>query len=503
MILRPQVLDLRIIAHFLGKIILGFGIMMAIPILAALFFGETAPIIDFTIALLASLCGGFLLMTVARLPKDAEMEWMHGLAVVSMAWVVCMFLGAIPLYLSGHWKSYLDACFEAMSALATTGLSLAQDLDHVSHGANLWRHLMMFLGGQGIVIVALSFLVKGGPGAFRLYVGEGRDEKILPNVVETAKFIWFVSFVYLVLGTAVLTAVGVWSVGMAWPEAVFHGLCNFMAAFDTGGFMPQSQSIVYYQNVVYELATIVMMVWGSINFNLHYAIWTGRKKELLRDIEIRTFLVTLTVLTVLTLIGLSKWHVYQEPIQLLRRGFFQVISAHSGTGFQSIYSPQFATEWGSLAMIGIIVAMGLGVSACSTTGGIKMLRVGLIAKAFKEDVKKFLTSESAVVRTKFRHLHDLFLDDKMVRSAMLITLAYIALYLFGAVIGCFFGYPFLLSLFESTSAAGNVGLSCGITQASMPAFLKITYMAQMWAGRLEFIAVFVLGAFIISFIKGK
>ncbi len=503
MILRPQTNDLRIIGHFLGKIVIGFGIMMSIPIAIAYFFGEITPVIDFCIGTLSSLCFGFFLLIITGFSGDIEMQWMHGMVVVSLAWIVCMFFGAIPLYLSGHWKSYLDACFESMSALATTGLVLVQDLDHLSHAGNMWRHLMMFLGGQGIIVVAISFLVKGGPGAFRLYVGEAREEKILPNIVETAKFIWLVSFVYLVLGTLLFTACGIWSVGMPVSEAFFHGLCNFMAAFDTGGFMPHSQNIIYYQSAFYEIVALIIMIWGSINFNLHYAIWSGRKKELFKDIEIRTFLVTLAVLTLASVIGLSKWHVYTGPVDLARRGFFQVISGHTGTGFQSIYSSQFSGEWGALAIAGVLFAMTLGVSTCSTTGGIKMLRIGVIAKAFKEDIKRFLTSESSVVAQKFRHLRDLFIDDKLVRSAALITLAYIALYLLGTAVGCFYGYPFINALFESTSAAANVGLSCGITEAAMPVGLKITYMLQMWAGRLEFISVLVLGAFIVSFFRGK
>ena len=361
----------------------------------------------------------------------------------------------------------------------------------------------MFLGGQGIIVVALSFLVKGGPGAFRLYVGEARDEKILPNIVETAKFIWIVSLVYFVLGTALLAFCGIWAVGMPVAEAFFHGACNFMAGFDTGGFTPQSQNIIYYQSMSYEVISILIMIWGSINFNLHYAIWTGKRRELWRDIEIRTFFVTLTVVVLMTITGLAKGHVYGTPVEFMRRGVYQVISGHTGTGFQSIYAQQFVGEWGPLALMGVILAMGLGVSACSTTGGIKMLRIGLIATALKEDVKRFLTSESAVVTAKFRHLRDLFLDDKQVRSAALITIAYILLYLLGTAIGCFFGYPFLNALFESTSAAGNVGLSCGITGASMPAALKVTYIFQMWAGRLEFVSVLVLGGFIVSFVRGK
>jgi len=128
--------------------------------------------------------------------------------VVSLSWLVAMVLGAIPLYLSGHWKSFLDACFDAMSGFATTGLGLVQDLDHLSYAHNLWRHLTMFLGGQGIVVIALSFFVRGFSGAFKMYVGEARDEKIMPNVINTSRFIWLVSIVYLILGTLALGITG-------------------------------------------------------------------------------------------------------------------------------------------------------------------------------------------------------------------------------------------------------------------------------------------------------
>lgn len=503
MILKPQPIDLRIIAHYLGKIVLGFGMMMALPVVTALVFGERAPAVDFLIGLVFSVGVGLLLIEVAHLDEKTDMQWMHGMVVVSLAWVVCMFLGAVPLFLSGHWLTYLDACFESMSGLATTGLALVQDLDHLSHAANLWRHLLMFLGGQGVIVVAISFLVKGSAGAFRLYVGEGRDEKILPNVVDTAKFIWLVSLVYLILGTAAFAACGIWAVGLPFKESIFHGACNFMAGFDTGGFTPQSQSMIYYQSASYELISVITMIWGSINFNLHHAIWTARRSELWRDLEIKTFFITLSVATLLVAAGLAKDHVYPSTLALIRRGAYQVISAHTGTGFQTVYAPAFAQEWGGLAILGTIFAMGLGVSVCSTTGGIKMLRIGVIAKAFREDIKKFLTSESAVVTMKFRHLRDIVLDDKQVRSAALITLAYIILYFLGAAIGSFYGYPFHLALFESTSAAGNVGLSCGITQAGMPAALKITYMVQMWAGRLEFMSILVLGGFLLSYFRGK
>jgi trk system potassium uptake protein TrkH len=147
--------------------------------------------------------------------------------------------------------------------------------------------------------------------------------------------------------------------------------------------------------------------------------------------------------------------------------------------------------------------MALGGAVCSTTGAIKMLRIGVIFKALVEDIKRIILPDRAAVVQKFHHIKEIFLEDKQARSALLITLAYIVLYLTGAIVGMFFGYPFINSLFESTSAAANVGLSCGVTSVDMPPLLKFTYIFQMWAGRLEFMSVFTLIGFVIAAIKGK
>ena len=147
--------------------------------------------------------------------------------------------------------------------------------------------------------------------------------------------------------------------------------------------------------------------------------------------------------------------------------------------------------------------MALGGAVCSTTGAIKMLRVGIIFKALVQDVKRIILPERTVVLAKFHHIKSIFLEDKQARSALLITLSYILLYGAGALVGMYFGYPFLSSLFESTSAAANVGLSCGVTNVDMPALLKLTYIIEMWAGRLEFISIFTLLGFLIALIKGK
>jgi len=245
------------------------------------------------------------------------------------------------------------------------------------------------------------------------------------------------------------------------------------------------------------------MIAGSLNFNFHYQLWIGNRKEMARNIESRTFFISAMLTFFIVAIGLNQLGIYPKAIVLFRKGFFQLISAHTTTGYMTIYAQQFIAEWGSLALAGLICAMALGGCICSTAGGIKMLRVGIIAKAFKEDLKRIIMPGSAIVTEKFHHIKEIFLDDKQVRSVLIITLAYIILYVIGALIGMFYGYPFLESLFESTSAAANVGLSCGITNAGMPTALKVTYIIQMWAGRLEFISIFTLIGFLAAALKGK
>ncbi|MGE5197054.1 MAG: TrkH family potassium uptake protein [Deltaproteobacteria bacterium] len=500
MILAPRIDDIKGIGYYLGRVIIGLGLTMLIPICLALALGEINPALDFLIGITAALILGFLLQRICFTEKD--LTWMQGMIIVSLSWVVAMLLGAVPLYLSGHWKSFLDACFDSMSGFATTGLTLAQNLDHLSYAHNLWRHLIMFIGGQGILIVALSFSIKGLSGAFKMYVGEARDERVLPNVVNTARFIWLVSIVYLTLGTLALGITGILN-GMKPFSAFFHGACIFMAAFDTGGFAPQSQNMLYYHSLPYEAITVIIMLLGAINFKLHYHIWTGNPREIWRNIETRVLFITIMVTFFITAIGLEQAGIYPGAIMLFRKGFYQLISGHTGTGYQTIYAKQFIGEWNHLALAGIILAMALGGGTCSTTGGIKMLRVGIIAKALKQDLKKIILPERTIVVQKFHHIRDVFLDDRQARSALLITLAYLVLYGAGAVMGMFFGYPFLDSLFESTSAGANVGLSCGITNAAMPAILKFTYIVQMWAGRLEFMSVFTLIGFFVAAIRGK
>jgi trk system potassium uptake protein len=245
------------------------------------------------------------------------------------------------------------------------------------------------------------------------------------------------------------------------------------------------------------------MLLGSINFALHYAVWTGNRRELYRNIEIATLFISIIATLSITAWGVLKNNVYSQSLPFASKTFYHLVSGHTGTGFSTIYARQFVNEWGSLAMFGVTLAMAIGGSVCSTTGAIKVFRIGVIYKALRQDIKKMLIPETAIFVQKIHHIKDIILEDKYVRISAIILISYVNLYIFGTIAGMLCGYSLSEALFESVSAAANVGLSCGITSPSMPAALKMVYIFQMWAGRLEFIAVVVLLGMIIATFKGK
>ncbi|MCD6407888.1 TrkH family potassium uptake protein, partial [bacterium] len=486
--------DLKSILHYLGKLINGLGFLMLFPLLIGIINQEWNPSLDFIISSLLCLSTGYFILF--KFPESTELNWRQGMSIVGLSWLLAMFFGSIPLFLSGHYNSYLDACFETMSAFATTGLVLVKDLDHMSYAHNFWRHFMCFIGGQGIILVALTFFVRGGS-ALKVYIGEGREEKIMPNIVQTARFIWLVSFTYLIIGTIILFLINIFH-GFSPGRALFHGVCLFMAGWDTAGFAVQSQNILYYHSPGIELATVMIFILGAVNFGVHYAVWTGRPKELIRNFELKVFMISILLLFTVVCAGFFKTLPFSGFLSFFRKTFYQLISAHTGVGYSNISPSHFLTYWPTASLIGIIIAMGLGGSTSSTSGGIKMLRVGLFLKGIKKEIRKFTSPESAIVVENFHHIRDLTVEDNQLKMAGILIILFISLYITGGIIGTFYGYPFILSLFESVSAAANVGLSTGITSPDMPSVLKITYILEMWLGRLEFFSIFVLFKFLFS-----
>ena len=500
MIWKVNVEGVKVIGFLTAKINLGIGFIMFIPMAVAFLLKEWNMGFSFLFGSSLTILISVLLIILCR--SDRSPSWSEGLPAVAFAWILATMLCALPYYMSGFMGSYLDACFDVMSGFTTTGLYLMKDLDHIPYSLNLWRHILTYCGGQGIVVIAFSIMSAGTTGMFKMYVGEGREERILPNVMQTARMIWIISLTYLVIGTTVLTIVELFD-GLPFWKALFHGLCLFMTAWSTGGFAPNSQNIVYYHSYIVEIITLVFMILGSLNFALHYAVWNGHRKEIWRNIEIRSFSFTLAFSFLILILGLLQTKAYPDFLMNYRRGFYQIVSAHTGAGNMSIYARQFVTEWGQLGMLGICLAMSIGACACSTGGGFKSLRIGVIFKSLIQDIKKLISPESSVITQKFHHIRDNVLDNTFVKNAMMIILLYMVIYFTGTIVGMYYGYTAIEAFFESISAGANCGLTCGITSPSMPALLKFVYLMEMWLGRLEFISVLTLFGVLFNYLMPK
>ena len=499
MLIRPTLEDLRTVGLYLGRILLLMAGVTALPLLWAIVGREWGPTSSFVLT-----GGSFALLGVlakAWPPAQDRLDWTHSMVVAALTWLIVPVVGSLPLALSGHFAHPLDAVFDAMSGVTTTGLSLLQDLDHLAPSLNFWRHLLQFLGGQGIVLAAVAVFA-GGVG-MSVFYGQARKERILPSVSSTARLVLRASLVYLLFGVVVLGSVAHFTLGFTPLRSVFHGLLVFFAGFDTGGFAPQSTSIGYYHSAVFEAATGVFMVAGATSFGLHYALRYGpRRFRVLRNLETRTLASTLLITLVLVFVGLATVGLYRTVPALARQGLFQVLSAHTGTGLATVPSSELAA-WRGLAFVGVTLAMALGGMASSTSGGVKSLRVGLALKLVKDHIKAVVLPDRAVVSQAYYQGGRKRLTPPIAQAVLVVTILYVALYALGAVVGVAYGYPLQQALFESVSASANVGLSVGITDPSMPVLLEVTYILQMWLGRLEFVAIFALVGFAVAAVRGR
>jgi trk system potassium uptake protein len=500
-ILRPGADDLRLIGFYLGKVLLGLGLVMLVPAVVALGMQEWNSASAFVIGASLAIAAGAA--SDARLATRRPLTWAHGMVIVALAWLVGAIFAAIPMYLSGRFSDPLGALFEAMSALTTTGMSVIHDLDHTPVSEDFYRHLLQFAGGQGIVIVVLSLFAAGGARIATLYAAEAREERILPNFIRTARFIFLVAGTFLVLGTAALY-VSLLVAGFTPTRAFYHAINLFFASFDTGGFSVMQSSMMYYHSISVEIVVMLLMLAGTMSFGLHFALWNGNPREVFRHIETRTLAVTSSLLFLGVCFGLLRAGTYDGVEAVFRKGFFTLVSAVSSTGHQVNAGETFLTDWGTLAPAAIVAAMAIGGMASSTSGGIKGIRVGLAFKTLVHDIRRLLLPEAALVVTTYHAGKRRILRDEVSRAATTVLLLFVVTYLVGAVVGLAYGeFDITQTLFESVSVGSNIGISIGVVSPEMPDGLMLVYTIQMWLGRLEYVAVFALVGYLISLARGR
>ncbi|HBT95088.1 MAG TPA: cation transporter [Coriobacteriia bacterium] len=485
---RFQKSDLGMIAHYLGSMVLLIGVIMVFPLAVSVIMSEWNITGNYLIgAGAATVIGGLLRM--CRISPGA-LERRQAIAITGLVWIVGAFVAAIPLWLSGHYLSFLDALFEGVSGLTSTGFTLCQDIDHLSTADNMWRFTMQFLGGQGVVVIALSLGLFSKVGS-SFYTSEGRNEFVMPNIKKTARFIWQFSSIIVIFGTILLFTV-LLLYGFDPVRGFFHALWVTIGAYDTAGFAPQSLSIMYYHSFPLEIFVMVLMMIGAVNFALYARIWKGGFRSTVReftaDIEIRTLAIWTVFILMAFVAAILAGSFLTDYSGLARRGVFTIVAATTNTGFQVLSTHQINALLSSGAFFILVLALAIGGSSGSTAGGIKALRIGIIAKATLARIKDVLAPKSVRNTTGYTHLGRHLLSGEVTGAAMTITILYIVTYVTGAIAGIVAGYEPISATMESVSATSNAGLSSGLIAPDIPVYLKIVYMLQMWFGRLEFIA---------------
>lgn len=492
---RFSLYDLRVIGHYLGTLTQLFAALMAVPFITALVFQEWEPAERYLLGIGIALVIGTLLQFLRIEP--GRLGRRQALAVTGFAWIVLAFFASVPLFLSGHYATYMDALFDGVSGLTTTGATVALDIDHFSNADNMFRFMMHLVGGLGLIVVALSLGIFGKRSGSSLYTAEGRSEHVVPNVVQTTQLILRITLVIIFIAAVVLTALCI-SIGMEPVRAVLQSIWLAISAFNTGGFAPMAESVSYYNSIPIEAFLMLLMILGSISFVVHAEVWKGRLQSFFGDIEIRTMLIWLLVMTVVVAASLSASALFSDLPAIIRRGLFMVVSAFSTTGFQNVTTNQLTTVFSSGAFLALALIAAVGGSAGSTAGGVKLHRVGIIFKSIVSTVKEAVSPSSARVVVSYNHLGRRVLSSDAVKEAMTVFVLFVITYSVGALVGIAHGYEASQAIMESVSMTSNGGIITGIVTPGMSPSLEAFYIFQMWAGRLEFVTLLAVLAEIIA-----
>lgn len=492
---RFSLYDLRVIGHYLGTLTQLFAALMAVPFITALVFQEWEPAERYLLGIGIALVIGTLLQFLRIEP--GRLGRRQALAVTGFAWIVLAFFASVPLFLSGHYATYMDALFDGVSGLTTTGATVALDIDHFSNADNMFRFMMHLVGGLGLIVVALSLGIFGKRSGSSLYTAEGRSEHVVPNVVQTTQLILRITLVIIFIAAVVLTALCI-SIGMEPVRAVLQSIWLAISAFSTGGFAPMAESVSYYNSIPIEVFLMLLMILGSISFVVHAEVWKGRLQSFFGDIEIRTMLIWLLVMTVVVAASLSASALFSDLPAMIRRGLFMVVSAFSTTGFQNVTTNQLTTVFSSGAFLALALIAAVGGSAGSTAGGVKLHRVGIIFKSIVSTVKEAVSPSSARVVVSYNHLGRRVLSSDAVKEAMTVFVLFVIMYSVGALVGIAHGYEASQAIMESVSMTSNGGIITGIVTPGMSPSLEAFYIFQMWAGRLEFVTLLAVLAEIIA-----
>lgn len=485
-------LNSRIIFHLMGLLLLFNGGFMLLAALVSGIYKDGATL-GITLASVTTMFVGIIAMFFTRGHKK-EVKRKEGYIIVTFGWIIMSVSGVLPYLITGAIPNITDAFFETISGYTTTGASILNDIEVLPEGILFWRSLTHWIGGMGIIVLAIAILPLLGIGGMQLFAAEApgpSGDKLHPRITDTAKRLWFIYVGYTLAETLLLKLAG-----MSFFDAVNHSL----ATLSTGGFSTKNASIAHWNDQpMIQYIIILFMFLAGTNFVLSYFAFKGRVQKIIRDEEFRfygTFIALFTLLAAVVVyfqadVAVSAYHpqVLGNLESSFRHALFQVIAVITTTGF---VTADF-TAWTPFLTVCFFGLMFAGGSAGSTAGGIKIMRHILIIKNGLLEFKRTL-HPSAIIPVRY---NDKTVTEHIVYNIIAFFVLYMLLFIIGALVLGFLGLDFVSAIGGAASSLGNVGPAFG-TLSPLSNFSGLPVLGKWWcgflmlAGRLELFTVLIL-----------
>ncbi len=469
----------KTVFFIVGILLLILGLFMMIPYAVQLLYDENSNSF-FSSAVITIFIG--ILTILASLKKDNQLNLQQAFLFSTLSWASIALFGSLPFLLSNLNLSFSESFFESMSGITTTGSTTIIDLDNSPKSILLWRAIMQWLGGIGIIVMAttvMPLLKVGGMQVFK--TDSSGSEKILPKTIEVA---FTIISIYTILTLA--CSFFYWTQGMSGFDSIAHALTTLA----TGGFSTHNESIGYFKSPGIEFTSIIFIILGSIPFITYLKFVKGNKKIFYQDVQIRGFLYLLIISILIMFIYLFLNNAEYSILDNLRISSFNVISILSGTGY---VTDDFGL-WGEFPLIFFIFLMFIGGCAGSTTCGIKIFRLQILFLFVGNQIKKLIYPNSIFII----NYNNNKIEDDFINSVIIFIFAYLFLFLIIAMLLSVSGLDFLSAISGAATSISNVGPGLGNMIGPNGNFSQVSDISKwilsfgMLLGRLEIFAVLVL-----------
>ena len=463
----------------LGVLQIILGISMIIPIVIQIIYGELDS--SFIGAGIITIIFGILFF-LANLDHDKKLNLQQAFLLTSLSWLSIAIFGSLPFVFSSLQLSITDSLFESMSGITTTGSTIIINLNDSPKGILLWRALLQWLGGIGIIVMAITLMPIMNVGGMQLFKISSNDasEKILPKSKEIA-----LSLILIYSGLTFICSIFYKIFGMNYFDSITHA----MTTIATGGFSNYNESIGYFNSATIEITAIIFIILGSIPFIAYIKFLNGNKRIFISDSQIRTFIKIIIISIIILFFYLAFQNKNFSEINL-RSISFNVVSILTGTG----YVTQQFDNWGNFPLIFFLILMFIGGCAGSTACGIKIFRVQILYLFLVNQLKKIIYPRGIFV-IKYDSNN---VDDKFMSSIISFIYLYIIIFFFITALLSLSGLDFVTSISAAATSISNVGPGLGDiigpngNFSQLPDFSKWVLSFGMILGRLELFAILVL-----------